>query len=237
MHSKQPESSKSTLPTSTEFLDPIPGILAYGAVGLLAGEARVGKSPLLISWIPRWEAGKTIMGHATNKPTGFCYLVGDRSWDAYQKWFDRVGHPGIPHYTIDDDLEFPLLMLDDPKQGYRVLVNCLDKLELLPGSLLIIEPYAPTFMNGNQNDPRNVAAGLHKLRRLCKQFHITIIAMVHFHKDLPAGEIAITLMGEDAREYIELSSRLSELAHKARQAAKDATVVKSQVQSILKENQ
>ncbi len=180
-------SQPNTSSPSPAFPDPIPGIIPFGHVTLFAGEARVGKSPMLISWIPRWQTGRTIMGHPTNAPTGFYYLVGDRSWNAYEKWFERVGIPSVPHYAIDDDPTFNLNLLSNEKAAHQVLIESLAKLDMPPGATLIIEPYAPGFMNGDQNRSRDVAAGMHRLRRLCKERQINVIAMVHFHKQ-PSDE-------------------------------------------------
>lgn len=178
--------SKPARSTSTSlvpaFPDPIPGIIPFGSVTLCGGEARIGKSPMVISWIPRWEAGKTIMGRPTNCPTGFRYLVGDRSWSEHQKWFDRLGHPGIPHYAIADDLTFNLERLNNPLQAHQILLDSLTTLDVQPGNLLIIEPYVPLFMNGDEMRKRAVATGMHRLRRLCRSLQINIIAMVHFVK-------------------------------------------------------
>jgi len=132
-------------------------------------------------WCARWTSGRTICGHATNKPTGLYYLAADRDWSTYQAAFDAAGLPDIPHYTLADD------MLLDPQTwkshtAYELFKFCLDKLSPLPGGLVFVDPLAPLFIVGEQNRARDVAISLHLIRRNVRHRQVTLVGSANVGK-------------------------------------------------------
>lgn len=164
------------------FPDPIPHIIPFGTVTLFAGAAGVGKTAMLAGFIRRWLDGKPIWGHATNRPTEFCYLAADRQWASHQIWFDAVGYPEIKHYSIADDPQVNLDRLAQPQNAYKYFLESLDRLEPKPGSHVIVDPMAPLFVAGEQNRQRDVAVTLLRFSRECRKRQINITACVHFGK-------------------------------------------------------
>lgn len=164
------------------FPDPIPGIIPFGTLTIFAGAPGVGKTAMLAEWCVRWRDGKTICDRPTNKPTGFFYLAADRQWKSHQVWFDAAGFGDIPHYSLADDHEFPLRLLKSPDTAFDAFLYGLEKLALIPGSHLIIDPVSPLYISGDPNRARDVATTLLKFSRICQQYQINITCAAHFGK-------------------------------------------------------
>ena len=170
--------SNSTTPAASQFPDPIPGILTFGTVNIFAGAPGVGKTAMLAEWIARWRDGRTICGKPTQRPTAFAYIAGDRSWDAYTRWFSHVGFPDIPHYTLADDHRGNLQKIS-PDQ---LFLDCLAALHVPSGAHVFLDPLAPLFILGDQNKARDVALSLLRLTRICRDRQITLTCISHFAK-------------------------------------------------------
>lgn len=164
------------------YPDPIPGILPFGTVTLFAGAPGVGKTAMLADWIQRWRTGKTICGKPTNPPTGFYYVAADRQWASHQTWFDAVGYPDIPHYSIADDKAFNLGLLSKSFEAYNCFLSCVNQLNPQPGGHLIVDPGSPLFIGGDPNRARDVAAAMLKFSRVCQERLITMTITAHFGK-------------------------------------------------------
>ncbi len=195
-----PSSSPPSSAASSPFPDPIPGVIKFGTVTLFGGEARVGKSPLLLDWCARLRDERTIFGRQTHAPTAFCYIATDRGWaDSYQHWADLVGFPDMPHYALADDPTFPLSTLGNEKQAFHSLNLVLDRVELAPGTFVLLDAVSPLFVAGDPNRARNVAIAVHYYRRVCRQRQITLLATVHHAKQL----------NDDSKQYKRLIDRMS----------------------------
>ena len=169
------------LPASA-FPDPIPGIIPFGTVTLFAGAPGVGKTAMLAEWCRRWRDGKTICGKPTNCPTGFYYLAADRQWKSHQIWFDAVGFPDIPHYSVADDPLYDLSSLQKPFEAHKCFLQAVDKLNPIPGAHLYVDPVSPLYIGGDPNRARDVAAALLRMSRVCQTRQINITLTAHFSK-------------------------------------------------------
>lgn len=175
------------MPTPAPFPDPIPGILPFGTLTVFVGAPGVGKTAMLAEWVQRWREGRSIWGHPTHAPRQFAYVAADRHWATnHQRWFDLVGFPDIPHYSLVDDPDF------DPER----IRNSQDSLELLekvlnvaasgyppvPGAHVIVDPAVPIFINGNVNAPRDVIYSLIRMARMAEARQINLTIVGHFGK-------------------------------------------------------
>src|SRR3970040_1474709 len=169
-----------------QYDDPIPGIIPFGSLTMLAGAPGVGKTTMIAEWIARWRSGRTIWGHATNRPAAFAYIAADRHWSSHASWFQRVQYPDIPHYCLIDDAKFDQRILTNSQLTMDVIKRCLDNASSgeppPPGSLVVIDPAVPFCIAGSQNSPREVAYSLISIARLARERQYTIILVGHFGK-------------------------------------------------------
>lgn len=163
------------------FPDPIPGIIPFGSLCLIAGASGAGKTIFFVEWIKRWQDGRTICEKPTNCPTGFYYLAADRDWSTYREALDCAGVEDIPHYVLAEDPQ-----LDPTKwsgdEALNFLDQCLIRLKPLPGSIVIIDPMIPLFIKGDSNRARDVAISCHGIRKLALKYQVTIIGMANVAK-------------------------------------------------------
>lgn len=154
--------------TPTVLLDPLPNILTCGSLNLLAGASGIGKTAL-IAWLMRqFRDGAPIFGHPTQPPPAIGYLTADRPWEHTKHWFSAVGFPEVRQYSIIDDATLKL-----PNQRLKHLrvdffKSCVAKLQLPPGSLLVVDPIA-LFLGGNLLDYDTVAFACIEIHRWLQQ--------------------------------------------------------------------
>lgn len=170
------------------FPDPIPGIIPFGTITLFAGAPGVGKTAMLADWIVRWRDGRTIWGHSTQAPTQFCYIAADRQWASHQQWFNAVGYPDIPRYSLADDPRFDLSELLKPYNALDLFRRTLDKANNgqppIPGAHVFIDPVSPVFIAGNPNAARDVARTLIGMSREAQARQINLTLTAHFGKQV-----------------------------------------------------
>lgn len=187
-----PPSSETAPPANqapaTAFPDPIPGVIPFGTVTIFAGAPGVGKTAMLADWIVRWRDGRTIWGHLTNCPTQFCYLAADRQWASHQQWFNAVGYPDIPRYSVVDDPEFKPSDLAQHHNALGLFAKALSKANNgqppIPGAHVFVDPVSPLFIAGSPNSSRDVARSLIEMSRLTKQYAINLTVTAHFGKQI-----------------------------------------------------
>jgi hypothetical protein len=167
---------------ATTFPDPIPGVIDFGTVNILAGAAGVGKTTLFVEWCTRWRDGRTICGYPTQAPTGLYYLSTDRGGHSTQRLFAAQNLANVNYYNPLDDPYFDRKQLRTPQLALGTLRWCVDKLNPQPGSHLAIDPAAPFFVPGSQNEPRAVACLLWELHIIARERQITIFPFAHFSK-------------------------------------------------------
>jgi hypothetical protein len=169
-------------PICQAFPDPIPGVLPFGTVTIFAGAPGVGKTAMLADWCARWRDGRTICGHPTNRPTAFYYLAADRQWASHQQWFELVGFPDIPAYSLADDTAFDIRQLLYSRNAHDHFLWCFNHLNPIPGSHVFIDPVSPLFIAGDPNRARDVAVSMLRFSRLCADRQINISCIAHFAK-------------------------------------------------------
>jgi len=181
----------NTPPSSLDvptYADPIPGILPFGTVTLFAGAPGAGKTAMIADWIVRMRDGRNIWGHKTNPSTAYCYIAADRGWASHQQWFDLVGYPDIPHYSLADDPHFDLKDLRDASKAldllHYALQHCNNGVPPPPGAFVTIDPVSPLYIAGNANASRDVARSLLAFSREAKSFQISLMLTAHFGKQL-----------------------------------------------------
>lgn len=169
------------------FADPIPGILPFGTLTVFVGAPGVGKTAMLADWVQRWREGRAIWGHPTNPPTQVAYVAADRHWTTnHARWFNLVGYPDIPHYSLVDDPAFDPERIRNPQDSLELLDKVLDQAASgyapLPGAHVIVDPAVPIFINGNVNAPRDVIYSLIRMARIAEHRQINLTIVGHFGK-------------------------------------------------------
>ncbi len=182
--SNLPPALPDTAPPSppVPFLDPIPGVIDFGTVNILAAAAGAGKTTLMAEWCARWQSGRSICGWATNPATGIYYLSTDRGGRSTTKLFEAHGFTEYTYYNLIDDPAFQRRIVRNSAGALDVLRGCVDRLNPIPGAYLFIDPGAPFFVPGSSNDPRAVALFLWELHVIARERQITIFVLAHFGK-------------------------------------------------------
>jgi hypothetical protein len=163
------------------FPDLIPDIISYASVNLLAGASGVGKTCLVASCLKVFYDGGTLFGHQVHTPVRIGFISADRGEGSAYYWLTKVGLTDLAFYSLTDDPDFSPPRLRAKAQLIPILAECIAKLGLPPGSLLIVDPVA-LFLGGNLLDYQACAVALIELRRLCIKLQITLIGLAHASK-------------------------------------------------------
>lgn len=162
--------------------DPLPGIIQFGSINLLAGAPGVGKTALVVWLLKQLRDGGEIFGRRATAPPMVAYLCIDRGWYVARTWLDRAEFGPIRSYALADDDTFNLEILHNKRARLAVLKQCLDKLGVLPvGTVVIIDPLA-LFLGGNLNDYDTCAIFLVGIRRIIRERGLTVIGLMHASK-------------------------------------------------------
>jgi hypothetical protein len=179
MHSKHAKSSAtSTDPSIPPFPDPIPGIIPFGSLCLFSGASGVGKTILKAQWCAALLRGDPILGIPTNPPSSIGYLAADRPWfPTYASAFSTAGVPDITRYCLMDPGSGydPRALRAGNHSAFDFFDQCLNTLDPAPGSLVFVDPFAPLFIHGDQNNARNVAISLQWIRRCSQVRQLTLV--------------------------------------------------------------
>lgn len=168
-------------PSQLPPLDPLPAIIPFASVNLLAGASGVGKTCLTAWLATRFRDCLPIFGQQPNPVAKIAYLCLDRGWRSTKVWLERVGYPDIAYYSLTDDATFDINRLYNKRARVQIFRECLDRLELIPNSLVFVDPIA-LFMGGNLNDYDTCAVALIGIRRICEELGITIFGLSHASK-------------------------------------------------------
>jgi hypothetical protein len=162
--------------------DVIPYLLPGGGISILAGAPNVGKTALLSKIVRDLRDSRPIFGHQPRALPGIGVINADRNWSkGAGLWFDRVGFPDITHYSISDDATFNPKRLRKKHERTDLLASFADRLELPPGSLLVIDPIA-LFLGGNLLDYDACMIACHEIRAYLRQREYTLLASAHSAK-------------------------------------------------------
>lgn len=162
------------------FPDPIPGILHYGSVNLMSGASGSGKTTLKSQWFRHWLDGGEILGQRVPRLKELYYIACDRPWKpTYDYWFTKAGvRPDeFTWYALCDDRAYsPRQLMGRGREfaKWDFLRRIFDLLQPEPGSVAVVDPLSPLFIQGSPNDSNCVALTLHFLRELARDYQITI---------------------------------------------------------------
>lgn len=177
-----PESVNTSTPASQAFLDPIPGVIPFGSLCVVAGASGAGKTILFADWLARMRDSKRICGHPTNPSTAYYVLAADRDWSTYHKAYSAAGFPDVQRYVLASDPDFNPQNWGRKSSAFTLFEDCLKKLAPIPGSWVNVDPVAPLFIQGNQNDARDVALSLHWFRKMAEKYQITLALFANVGK-------------------------------------------------------
>lgn len=177
--------SKVSLPdpatrSQAAFPDPIPSIIGFGTVNILAGAPGVGKTCLLSTILARLRDGKEIFGRPSNAPAAIGFVSADRGASTARHWLDLAGYPDIRFYNFVEDLVFPTMKLRNRVQLVPVLEELVAKLDLPPGAVVVVDPV--TLFMGNTNDYQACAIACIEMRRMCLRRQYTLLGTAHASK-------------------------------------------------------
>ena len=168
--------------SSPAFPDPIPSIIPFNSISLLAGAPSIGKTALLATLFKQLRDGHPVFGHQPSPLPGLGFINTDRAWrSGAGAWFDRVGYSDIPHYSLSDDDDFSPKRLRRKFDRTDLLFEFIDKLNLPPGSLVGVDPLA-LFLGGSLLDYDTCGVAIHEIQRHLKTRKLTLIATVHSGK-------------------------------------------------------
>lgn len=177
----QPGTPKVIQHPSIPIPDPIPGIIPAKSVSLIAGASGVGKTALTAEWCARFLEGRTIFGHTVHKPPFVGVLVVDRKWASHGQWFAAVGHPEIPHYSYQDDLDLNWNLFHLKTELVKLLDHGIQSIKAPRGSIILVDPIS-MFIPGNLIDYKATAIGLGAINRYCEAKGITLLGTAHMGK-------------------------------------------------------
>jgi hypothetical protein len=168
-----------------QALDPLPGIIPFASINLLAGAPGVGKTALSAWMLSRFRDCLPIFGRQPNPLAQVAFIGADRSWSSTGQWFAAAGYGDIPHYSLPDDRGYPKKKLRAKGARIEVLKHCFDQLDKtygLPwGSLVQVDPIA-LFMGGNLIDYDACMVACLEMREICQERGLTIFGTAHSSK-------------------------------------------------------
>jgi len=162
--------------------DPLPPVLLGGSVNILAGAPGAGKSAFFAQMAVALREGQPFYGRQP-APIPFQGVISaDRSWvQSTSKWFEAIGWPDIPAYSLQDDDKFAISSLRKRENRITIFLHCLDRLAPPWGGLVYVDPIA-LFLGGNLNDYDACMVACMEIRRLAKTRGVTILGLAHAGK-------------------------------------------------------
>lgn len=174
-----PPSALSQFPTGA-FPSPLPGILDFGTVNILAGASGVGKTCLLSTILAALSRGKPVFGVPSHAPTQIGFLCADRGGATALHWLTQAGYTDLTFYSLVEDANFNPASLRNKFQLVALLERLILSMALAPGALLVVDPL--TLFLGNPNDYQTCAIACIEIRRMCIRHQLTMIGTAHASK-------------------------------------------------------
>jgi len=179
-------------------LHPLPRIIPCYGISLLAGASGVGKTALVASLARDFRDCRPIFGHQPNPVAAIGFVNADRCWeDGVSEWFERAGFPEIRYYSMNDDYSFNMKSLRRKFERTDRLVEFIDKLQLPPESLVIVDPVG-LFLGGNLLNYDDCAVACCEIRQALQRRKLTILALAHASK----------LKAEKRERYLRLQDQI-----------------------------
>lgn len=166
-----------------QFTDLIPGIIPFGSICLLSGPPHRGKTALLVTLLARLLKGDSLFGIPTCQPPAIGFICTDHKHQLNQsQWLSRAGIvDAVTLYSLRNDLNFEWERLRKAEQRSTAFDDCLERLQLPEGSLVIVDPVA-LFISSQLNDYHSVAIGLGKLDQILQRRNLTMWGTAHTSK-------------------------------------------------------
>src|ERR1044071_133271 len=185
-HVPEPPPSQQHPHVSLDFThpDPLVDLIPFRQSCLFGGPGGAGKSTLLKQLIRCWHTGQPFLNRVANPPTHVYYVEADRLQSA-KTFYNELGfEDGVTFYSIVSRTSgLDIDWIASPDNASNLLNHVLLTLHPIPGSVLIIDPFSPFFVSGEDGDRRAVAASIIKLTRAQEDYGITTIFLQHFNKE------------------------------------------------------
>jgi AAA domain len=164
------------------LLDPLPNLIPAQGISLLAGASNIGKTALLASVTLALRDGKPVFGHQPGTIAALGVVNADRGWErGAGHWFNLAGFGDVRYYSMSDDPLFDPRSLRRKFERTVRLIEFIDKLQLPPRSVVIVDPIG-LFLGGNLLNYDDCAVACHEIRAALKRRLLTLIATAHSAK-------------------------------------------------------
>lgn len=167
--------------TPAPFPDPIPSIIPFGGISLLAGAPGTGKTALLATLLKAFRDQQPIFGHQPSPLPSIDLICVDRSWTTNSLWFDRAGYADISVYSLADDQAFSKARLRRKADRIKIFTELVDKLPYRPGGMVVADPIA-LFFGGNLIDYDTCMVSCLELREVLHAKSLTLLGTAHTAK-------------------------------------------------------
>lgn len=171
----------------------IDGVLPAGALALLVGRPKAGKSLLTLDMLASVALGETYIDRATAQGPAIYFPAEDALRMVRSRLFTRIGSERTApiHVVPADGSLDQSIRLDDPESFIRLAAT----IEAVRPSLVVLDPFRE-FHHRKENDADDMAAVLRPLRNLAHQTD-TAVVLVH-HRNKHASDPALATRGSSA---------------------------------------
>lgn len=178
-----PQTPRTALaPPLVPFPDPIPHIMPHGSISTLSGASGVGKTCWLAGLIKAFQTGQPINGHPTHMPSAIGFISVDRPYRDHKVWFDRAQCAPFSYYSMREDEDLNWEQLREYKRVPAMFAAALDKLNLPPGALVIVDPL-PLLIAGKIIDYKDAAIGMALIDKALRARQLTLLGVFHVGKE------------------------------------------------------
>ena len=171
----------------------IDGVLPAGALALLVGRPKAGKSLLAIDSLASVALGETFIDRATAQGPAVYLPAEDAIRLVRDRLFTRIGSERTApiHVVPADGSHDQVVRLDDPESFSRLAAT----IEAVRPMLVVLDPFRE-FHHRKENDSDDMSAVMRPLRNLAHQTDTAII-LIH-HRNKHASDPALATRGSSA---------------------------------------